>query len=140
MRAYLTVKFPLIDATGHAYAICGISTDITERKRAEEEVRRLNDELEMRVRRRTAELEASTKELDAFAYSVSHDLRAPLRALHGFSQILIDDHAAQLDDTGVRYLQRLQANAARMSQLIDDLLRLSRTTRAELRRQRIDLG
>ena len=96
LHTYVTVKFPLADDAGKPYAVCGISTDITERKRAEEEVRRLNDELETRVRQRTAELEASTRELDAFAYSVSHDLRAPLRSLEGFSQALLEDYRAEL--------------------------------------------
>jgi PAS domain S-box-containing protein len=139
-HTYITVKFPLIDAEGKPYAVCGISTDITDRKRAEDQVSVLNTELEQRVRQRTAELEASTKELDAFAYSVSHDLRAPLRSIHGFSQVLLEDYAGQLDETGVTYLGRLQANASRMAQLIDDLLRLSRTTRAELSRRPIELG
>ncbi|GAA2516639.1 sensor histidine kinase [Pilimelia columellifera] len=138
-HTYITVKFSLTDADGEAYAIAGISTDITERKRAEDEVLRLNAELERRVRERTAELEASTQELDAFAYSVSHDLRAPLRSLEGFSQILLEDHAGQLDEDGQGYLRRIRANATRMAQLIDDLLDLSRATRADLRRVRADV-
>jgi PAS domain S-box-containing protein len=139
MRYYVTVKFPLTDRRGRSYAVCGISTDITERKLAEEEVRRLNDELEVRVRRRTAELEASTRELDAFAYSVSHDLRAPLRSIEGFSQVLIEDFAADLADEAQRYLARIQANVSRMAQMIDDLLHLSRATRSQLSREHTDL-
>jgi PAS domain S-box-containing protein len=139
VQTYITVKFPLVDADGESYAVCGISTDITDRKQAEDEVRRLYAELEMRVRERTAELEASTQELDAFAYSVSHDLRAPLRSLEGFSQLLVEDYADRLDEQGRHYLGRIQANATRMAQIIDDLLNLSRATRAELRRERTNL-
>jgi PAS domain S-box-containing protein len=139
-HTYVTVKFPILDAAGQAYAVCGISTDITARQRAEEEVRRLNEGLEVRILERTAELEASTRELDAFAYSVSHDLRAPLRSLDGFSQALAEDCAAMLDETGKDYLRRIQSNAVRMGQMIDDLLNLSRTTRLELRRQPVDLA
>jgi PAS domain S-box-containing protein len=139
-HTYITVKFPLLDGAGQPYAVCGISTDITARKRAEEQVRQLNAELEQRVRDRTAELEATARELDAFAYSVSHDLRAPLRSLHGFSQILMEDYAEGLDDDGRKYLQRIQANVARMGQLIDDLLRLSRATRTGLKREQVDIG
>jgi PAS domain S-box-containing protein len=139
LRTYITVKFPLADAAGRSYAVCGISTDITERKHAEEEVRRLNEDLELRVKERTAELEASTRELDAFAYSVSHDLRAPLRSVEGFSQILVEDFGEALAEEGRQYLGRIQANVARMAQMIDDLLNLSRATRRELRRARTDV-
>jgi PAS domain S-box-containing protein len=139
-HTYITVKFPLIDHAGEPYAICGISTDITDRKRAEEQVRVLNDELEERVYTRTAQLEASTRELDAFAYSVSHDLRAPLRSLHGISQILMEDYADSLNEEARAYLVRLQVNATHMGQLIDDLLRLSRATRTELTRIPVNLG
>ena len=137
---YVSVKFPVLDSAGSPYAVCGISTDITDRKRAEEEVQRLYAELEIRVAERTAELEASTRELDAFAYSVSHDLRAPLRSLHGFSQALLDDYADVLDADGADFLQRIQRNVQRMGQMIDDLLDLSRATRADLVRKPVDLS
>jgi PAS domain S-box-containing protein len=114
-------------------------TDTTERKQAEEEIKRLNAELEKRVLDRTAQLEAANKELETFAYSVSHDLRAPLRGIDGWSLALMEDFGPQLDEEARHYLGRVRSEAQRMGQLIDDLLRLSRVTRAPLNRDRVDL-
>jgi len=114
--------------------------DITKRKLAEEEVHRLNLELEQRVRQRTAQLEAANKELEAFAYSVSHDLRAPLRGIDGWSQALMEDYHDQLDEQGRQYLDFVRAEAQRMGQLIDDLLQLSRVTRGDMRTVPVNLS
>ena len=100
----------------------------------------LNAGLEQRVRIRTAELEASNKELEAFSFSVSHDLRGPLRTIDGFSQALIEDYAGKLDAEGLDYLQRVRAGCQSMGRQIDDLLNLSRLTRAALRREPVDLS
>jgi PAS domain S-box-containing protein len=119
----------LRDEGGRLLGFVKVTRDISESKR-------IDQELELR----NAQLLSSNSELEAFCYSVSHDLRAPLRSIDGFSQALLDDYADRLDDTGKQYLQRVRAGAQRMAALIDDLLTLSRITRAELQRQPIDLS
>ena len=114
--------------------------DHTDRWRAEDEVRRLNAELEKRVQERTAELTAANRELESFAYSISHDLRAPLRGIDGFSKLLTDEYRERLDEQGIDYLDRVRRAAQRMGTLIDDILELSRVTRQEMRRVRVDLS
>jgi PAS domain S-box-containing protein len=120
--------------------VISMAADVTQRKEAEAEVRQLAAELEERVRRRTVELAAANEELEAFAYSVSHDLRAPLRHMDGFSEALLDEYAEALDETGRDYLGRIRASAQRMGTLINDLLTLSRATRAEMRHESVDLS
>ncbi len=108
-----------------------------ERKRAEETVQRLHAELELRVSTRTSELQAAVQELEAFSYSVSHDLRAPLRAIDGFSRILMQSYAAELPETAQHYLHRVRDNAQNMGRLIDELLSFSRLNRQALNRQTV---
>lgn len=113
---------------------------LAEIERRNEDLQKARDELERRVDERTAQLAAANKELEAFSYSVSHDLRAPLRSIDGFSQAILEDYSDQLDATGKEHLQRVRAAAVRMATLIDDLLKLSRVTRAELKKEPSDLS
>ena len=117
-----------------------LEQEVVERRRAEEEVRRANEELEDKVEERTAQITAANKELDSFAYSVSHDLRAPLRGIDGFSMALLEDYGERLDDTAKDYISRVRAGCLRMGDLIDDMLQLSRLSRGEIHRQEVDLS
>ncbi|TAK95892.1 MAG: PAS domain S-box protein, partial [Verrucomicrobia bacterium] len=125
---------PLRDGRGQIIGASAIARDITDRKRAEQEILKLNEELERRVRDRTAQLEAVNKELEAFSYSVSHDLRAPLRHIDGFAKMLEQNANSTLDESGRRYLKIISDAVGRMGTLIDDLLVFSRMGRAEMRR------
>jgi len=138
----IPVSYSVAPITLHGKTTGGVLAfrDILARRRNEAEIRALNAELEQRVLERTAQLEASNKELESFAYSVSHDLRAPLRAIVGFSQILLSSHRDNLNEQGRDYLDRISAASQRMGQLIDDLLNLSRITRAEMRHETVDLS
>ncbi|MDB4938121.1 MAG: hypothetical protein JWP87_5093 [Labilithrix sp.] len=124
-----TKKVPVLDERGDPEYLLGISADITERRLAEIVLRASKDATEL-----------AHRELEAFSYSVAHDLRAPLRSIDGFSQALLDDYADQLDDQGKSYLNRVRNAARRMAELIDDLLALARVSRSELARGAIDLS
>ena len=130
-----TLKTPYYGPSGKLLGLIGISRDISERRRVEEEVRRLNTDLEHRVAERTSQLESANRELEAFSYSVSHDLRSPLRTLDGFSQAVMEDYGDVLPEEGRRYLQTIREGAQRMGSLIDDLLTFSRLSRAPLHAQ-----
>src|SRR5271157_2502638 len=130
---------PWEETDGSVGGIVLFTEDITRQKRTEDENQRLNAELEQRVKERTEQLEAANKEMEAFAYSVSHDLRAPLRGIDGWSKALLEDCGEQIDARAREYLERVRGETQRLGRLIDEMLRLSQVTRAEMRRGEVDL-
>ena len=137
---YSRADLPLLEDLARRAAMAIDNAQLyQEARKAEDAIRQLNTGLERRVTERTAELQAANKELEAFAYSVSHDLRAPLRSLDGFSRILVERYGHALDDAGTRYLAHIRGAAQDMGQLIDALLGLARTARVALHREQVDL-
>ncbi|MCD6359627.1 MAG: GAF domain-containing protein [Armatimonadetes bacterium] len=131
--------YPMVNGKGEVTGVIKYAKDITERVQTQRALQELNEQLERRVQERTAELAAANRELESFAYSVSHDLRAPLRAITGFSRALTEELEEVLDEQGRDYLRRIIDAGERMGQLIDDMLKLSRLTRVEMERENVDL-
>jgi PAS domain S-box-containing protein len=140
LRDVVMHKATFARADGTVCGLIGVITDITDRKRAEEQVHRLKDELEQRVAQRTAQLEATNKELEEFSYSMSHDMRAPLRALDGFSKMLLERHSAGLDDEGKRLLKVLRSSARQQGRLVDDILHFLALGRRKVKCGAIDMA
>jgi PAS domain S-box-containing protein len=138
-RTFLTRVEPWKDSEGRVRQWFGTNTDVETLKQAEEIINKLNEELEQKVMQRTELLEAANKELEAFSYSVSHDLRAPLRSVHGFTKILLEDYASKLDDEGKRICGIISTSATQMGELIDDLLSFSKIGRSGLNPSEIDM-
>ncbi|CAB4858317.1 unannotated protein [freshwater metagenome] len=134
----LNTYFPLFDESGEPYAVCLTTTDVSALKAMEAKLAELNRDLEARVESRTRELQMANADLANFASTVAHDLRAPLRTIHGFSSILQEEYGAGLPDEGQRYLGLVSRGALEMSQLIDDLLTFARTGRQEVERIAVD--
>ncbi|MGD8999725.1 MAG: PAS domain S-box protein [Granulosicoccaceae bacterium] len=135
-----TTIVPFLDKQGKPYQYVSIQTDISERKQAEQKLRDHQEQLEDRVAERTNELQLANKELESFCYSVSHDLRAPLRTIDGFTRALTEDFSDVLNEQGMDYLARVQRSSQRMTELIDDLLELSRVVRSDMVKQDVNLG
>ncbi|MCE3260354.1 MAG: hypothetical protein K0S12_1995 [Bacteroidetes bacterium] len=131
-----TRKMPILDDHGNPLYLLGISEDITRRKINEGKIKRLNKELLNNI----AKLETANKELESFSYSVSHDLRAPLRAIHGYTSILMEEHSGKLDEEARTMMNSIQSNAKKMGQLIDDLLAFSRLGRKEIEKKQVDMN
>ncbi|MDI1484184.1 PAS domain S-box protein [Polyangium sp. y55x31] len=139
VRTYLTTKAPLRDESGAVVGLVGVSRDITARKQAEEEVRRLNAELELRVEERTRALSDANAELEAFSYTIAHDLRAPVRNMHSLADALVEDYAEELPPEARDYTERIVGAAVRMDNLIKDLLAYARLAREAIRLEPVDL-
>lgn len=139
-RSWKMTGSPIKDEEGKIIGVLDTALDITELKKAEDELRILNEELEQRVHDRTVELERINRELAAFSYSVSHDLRAPLRSIEGFSEVLLEGYGDCLEEEGRNYLNRISQASRRMSHLIEDLLKLSRVTQKDLKFGQVDLS
>jgi hypothetical protein len=139
-RTFLATKGPLRDAQGNVTALFGIARDITELKKAEAALVKSNEELERRVRERTAKYEEVNRELESFCYSVSHDMRAPIRHIDGFTRIFLEEYGDAVPEGGREYLDRICRATKRMGSLIDDLLNLSRIPRGTVVMVPIDLS
>lgn len=139
-RQYRSTYTPLLDSEGRPNGVLCVALDITEAVASAEAIRKLNAELEQRVSERTAELTAANRELEAFSYAVSHDLRAPLRAMSGFARALDEDFGQSLDSEAREYIRRIVSASRDMGALIDGLLQLSRQTRGDVAREQVDLS
>jgi light-regulated signal transduction histidine kinase (bacteriophytochrome) len=141
--AYLwfdTRAVPVRDESGRLVKWFGSNTDISEQRKIQQQIQQLNAELEQRVRDRTVQLEVANRELESFSYSVSHDLRGPLRGIDGWSLALVEEYRDKLDEQARDYLDYIRSDAQRMGQLIDDMLRLSQVSRGHMERAFVDMG